>query len=244
MSRPVIYWREDKLKILVIEDAPDIVETISLCFELRWPGVDVISTSEGEKGITLAETESPDIIILDLGLPDMDGIDVLRDIRAFSNVPILIVTVRNDEIDKVKGLELGADDYITKPFSHIELLARIQAVLRRTSMPELKDSEELFRSPRLTIDFNTRTVTIDERPVKLTPTEYNLLRYLVLNEGNILTHRALLEEAWGKEYIDSPEYLKVYVQRLRNKLEEDPSNPQLIISERGIGYKFVRPSSA
>lgn len=229
------------MKVLIIEDAPDIVETVSLCFELRWPGVGVISTQEGGKGITLAETESPDVIILDLGLPDMDGLEVLKDIRSSSNVPIVIVTVRGDEMDKVRGLELGADDYITKPFSHIELLARIQSVLRRTSMPEFKDKEETFRSPRLTIDFDTRTVIVNGQPVRLTPTEHNLLRYLVLNEGTVLTHHALLEQAWGEEYVDSPEYLKVYIQRLRNKLEEDPSNPQLIISERGLGYKFVRP---
>ena len=232
------------MKVLIIEDAPDIVESISLCFELRWPGVKVTSTAEGSKGLTLAETESPDAIILDLGLPDMDGLEVLKDIRSFSNVPIIIVTVRGDEMDRVRGLELGADDYITKPFSHMELLARIKAVLRRTLMPELKAEEKSFYSPRLTIDFATRTVTVSEQPVRLTPTEYNLLHYLVLNEGAVLTHRALLEKVWGEEYTDSPDYLKVYIQRLRNKLEEDPGNPQFLISERGVGYKFVRPPSA
>jgi len=232
------------LKVLIIEDAPDIVETISLCFELRWPGVKVISTPEGSKGLTLVETESPDVIILDLGLPDMDGLEVLKDVRSFSNVPIIIVTVRGDEMDRVRGLELGADDYITKPFSHMELLARIKAVLRRTLIPELKAEEKSFYSPRLTIDFATRTVTVNGQPVRLTPTEYSLLHYLVLNEGAVLTHRALLEKVWGKEYTDSPDYLKVYIQRLRNKMEEDPGNPQLLISERGLGYKFVRPPSA
>ncbi len=232
------------MKVLIIEDSPDIVETISLCFELRWPEAKVISTPEGSKGLTLAETESPDIIILDLGLPDMDGFEVLKDIRSFSNVPIIIVTVRGDEMDRVRGLELGADDYIVKPFSHIELLARIKAVLRRTHMPELRAEEKPFHSPKLTIDFATRTVTVNGQPVRLTPTEYNLLRYLVLNEGNVLTRRALLEKVWGEEYTDSPDYLKVYIQRLRNKLEKDPANPQLLISERGIGYMFVRPPSA
>ena len=232
------------MKVLIIEDAPDIVESISLCFELRWPEVKVISTAEGSKGLTLAETESPDVIILDLGLPDTDGLEVLKDIRAFSNVPIIIVTVRGDEMDKVRGLELGADDYIIKPFSHMELLARIKAVLRRTRATELQAEEKSFHSPRLTIDFATRTVTVNGQSVRLTPTEYSLLHYLVLNEGAVLTHRALLGKAWGEEYTDSPEYLKVYIQRLRNKLEEDPSNPQLLISERGVGYKFIRPPSA
>ena len=231
------------MKVLIIEDAPDIVESISLCFELRWPEAEIISTPEGGKGLTLAETESPDVIILDLGLPDMDGLEVLKDVRAFSNVPIIIVTVRGDEMDKVRGLELGADDYITKPFSHMELLARIKAVLRRTRLLKLRAKEKPFHNHRLTIDFATRTVTINKRPVRLTPTEYNLLHYLVLNEGTTLTHRALLEKVWGEEYTDSPEYLKVYIQRLRNKLEKDPTNPQLLISERGLGYKFVKPSS-
>ena len=232
------------MKALIIEDAPDIVETISLCFELRWPEVKVIATPEGSKGLTLVETESPDVVILDLGLPDTDGLEVLKDIRSFSNVPIIIVTVRGEEMDKVRGLELGADDYITKPFSHMELLARIQAVLRRTHLAGFEAEEKPFLSPGLTIDFASRTVTANGQIVNLTPTEYDLLRYLVLNEGTVLTHRALLEKVWGKEYTDAPEYLKVYIQRLRNKLEADSSNPRLLISKRGVGYKFVRPSSA
>jgi len=232
------------LKVLLIEDAEEIVDTISLCFELRWPGVNVTSTAEGHQGLALAETESPDVVILDLGLPDMDGFEVLKEIRAFSNVPVIIVTVRGEEIDKIKGLELGADDYITKPFSHMEFLARIQAVLRRASVPESKVTEKPFHSSRLNIDFTTRTVIVDGQPVKLTPTEYALLHYLVLNADTTLTHRALLEKVWGEEYLDSLEYLKVYIKRLRNKLEADPSNPQLILSRRGIGYKFVRPPSA
>ena len=232
------------MKVLLIEDAEEIVDTISLCFELRWPGVNIISTAEGGQGLTLAETVSPDVVILDLGLPDMDGFEVLKEIRAFSNVPVIIVTVRGEEIDKIKGLELGADDYITKPFSHMEFLARIQAVLRRASVPESKVKEKPFHSSRLNIDFTTRTVLVDGQPVKLTPTEYNLLHYLIMNIDTTLTHRALLEKVWGEEYLDSPEYLKVYIQRLRNKLEVDSSKPQLIISQRGIGYKFARPPSA
>ncbi|MFC2067372.1 response regulator transcription factor [Chloroflexota bacterium] len=229
------------MKVLVIEDSPDVVEALALCFELRWPEAEVLFTDEGSKGISLAKTESLDVVILDLGLPDMDGFEVLREIRSFSNVSIAILTVRSDEFDKVRGLELGADDYITKPFSHLEFLARVQSLLRRNRLVENENREKVFRTPRLVIDFVKRTVDVNGQPVKLTPTEYNLLYYLVLNANNILTHRALLEKVWGEEYIDSPEYLKVYVQRLRNKLEETPSSPQLIISERGIGYKFVGP---
>ena len=232
------------MKALIIEDAPDIVESISLCFELRWPEVQVISTGEGNKGTNLVEKESPDIVILDLGLPDKDGFDVLKDIRSFSNVPVVIVTVRGEEIDRVRGLELGADDYITKPFSHMELLARVKAVLRRAHMPELRTAEEPFYSPNLSIDFATRTIIANGKQAKLTPTEYNLLHYLVLNAGTVLTHRALLEKVWGDEYTDAPEYLKVYIQRLRNKLEEDPAKPRFLLSERGVGYKFVKLEQA
>ncbi len=229
------------MKILIIEDAPEIVDTISLCFELRWPGAEIVSTPEGRKGIALHESESPDLIILDLGLPDMDGFDVLKEIRAYSDVPIIIVTVRGEEIDKVKGLELGADDYVTKPFSHIELLARIQAVLRRSNAINVKSHQKTFQSSRLTIDFKVRVVLIEGQPIKITPTESNLLYYLAMNPSTTLTHRALLEKVWGEEYTDSPEYLKVYIQRLRNKIEVDPSNPEILISQRGVGYKFVTP---
>ena len=230
------------MKILIIEDALDIIETISLCFELRWPNSTIISTPEGRKGIIMAESESPDFIILDLGLPDIDGLDVLKDIRSFSSIPIIIVTVRSEEMDKIRGLELGADDYVTKPFSHLELLARAQAVLRRTSTGDMRPGEKYFRSSRLDIDFSTRTVTIEGQTIRLAPTEHYLLHYMVMNEGIVLTHRALLQKVWGEEYTDSPDCLKVYIQRLRNKLEEDPGNPKMFINERGVGYKFVRPS--
>ena len=232
------------MKVLIIEDSQDIVDTISLCFELRWPEVEVISTPEGKKGIALVKSEELALVILDLGLPDIDGFEVLKDVRTFSDVPVIIVTVRGDEVYRVKGLELGADDYITKPFSHIELLARIKAVLRRTQLPRFETGKMVLNSPRLTIDFTSRAVTVDGEPIRLTPIEYNLLQYLIVNADTVLTHWALLEKVWGEEYTNAPEYLKVYIQRLRNKLEEDSSNPKLIISERGIGYKFVTPPSA
>ena len=227
------------MKVLIIEDNPDIVEALTICFEIRWPETEVISTDKGREGITLVKTESPDAVILDLGLPDIDGFEVLKEIRAFSNAPITILSVRSSELDKVRGLELGADDYITKPFSHLELIARIQALLRRSQYLGDMSKDKVFRTPRLLIDFSTRTVKVNNQPVRLTPIEYNLLYYLVLNVNTVLTHRALLEKVWGEEYIDSPEYLKVYIQRLRNKLEEDPANPQLFINERGTGYKFI-----
>jgi two-component system KDP operon response regulator KdpE len=182
------------------------------------------------------------MIILDLGLPDIDGFKVLKEVRTFSDVPVIILTVRGEEIDKVRGLELGADDYIVKPFSHMELLARVKAVLRRSHMTELKDNEKIVFSPTLSIDFSSRTIFKDSQKIKLTPTEFNLLRYMARNEGKVLTHHTLLSKVWGEEYTDSSDYLKVYIQRLRDKLEIDPANPSILISERGVGYKFVKAS--
>lgn len=229
------------MKVLIIEDSLEIVEAVRLIFELRWPEAKVIATTEGNKGITLTETESPDLIILDLGLPDIDGFKVLKEIRNFSDIPVVILTVRGEEIDKVRGLELGADDYIVKPFSHMELLARVKAILRRSHIPELKASEAPLVTPKLSIDFATRTITRNSKLIKLTPTEFNLLQYLVRNEGKVLSHRSLLEKVWGEEYTDATDYLKVYIQRLREKLEDDPANPKILLSERGVGYKFVKP---
>ena len=231
------------MRILVIEDNAQIIEAISLCFELRWPEVTVTFATNGTEGVEMVESESPDIVILDLGLPDIDGFDVLRDIRSFSDVPTLILTVRGDETDKVKGLELGADDYVVKPFNHAELLARIKAVLRRTTMPQLKDAEEVVISPDLKIDFATPCLYRKGDVVKLTRIESNLLYHLVRNQGKTLSHRYLLERIWGEEYSDATEYLKVYIQRLRNKLEDGPSEPKMLITERGLGYRFVKPVS-
>jgi two-component system KDP operon response regulator KdpE len=190
----------------------------------------------------MVETESPNIVILDLGLPDIDGFEVLRQIRAFSNIPLIILTVRSGEMEKVKGLELGADDYILKPFAPAELLARVKAVLRRSQMPELRGDEKLIIAGKLSINFATREIMREGKPIKLTPTEYNLLYQLARNAGRVLTHQTLLEKVWGSEYMDSAEYLKVYIQRLREKLEEDPSNPKMLLSERGVGYLFVTHS--
>jgi len=228
------------MKLLIIEDNPEIVEAVSLCFELRWSEISVISTDKGDKGVELAESEAPDLIVLDIGLPDIDGFEVLRQIRLFSDVPVIMLTVRGEELDKIKGLELGADDYVTKPFSHMELLARVKAVLRRAQMPELRGDEKPFIYGKLKVDFTSREITIDGNPVKLTPIEYNLLYQMIRNEGRVLTHRFLLEKVWGEEYTDATDYLKKYIQRLRQKLEDDSQNPRLILTERGVGYKLVK----
>ena len=232
------------MKVLLIEDNPEIVQSVALCFELRWPGTSLISASEGEKGLGLAETELPDVTILDLGLPDMDGLEVLRQIRTFSDVPVVILTVRGEEMDKVKGLEMGADDYIVKPFSPAEFLSRVKAVLRRSQMLEPKVDEKPFIKGDLKIDFATREVSIGDKLIKLTRSEYKLLHQLVRNEGKVLSNQTLLQRVWGPEYTVETEYIKVYVQRLRGKLNEEPGNPRMILSERGVGYKFVSRQSS
>jgi DNA-binding response OmpR family regulator len=229
------------MKLLVIEDNPEIIEAVSLCFELRWSEVNIISTPSGENGIELASSESPDLIILDLGLPDISGFEVLRRVRLFTDIPVIILTVRGEELDKIKGLELGADDYITKPFSHMELLARVKAVLRRTHMPLVKDNEEPYIAGSLKVDFNNHDITLNDQIIKLTPIEYNLLTYFIRNEGRVLSHRFLLEKVWGEEYVDATDYLKKYIQRLRQKLGDDSNDPQMIINERGVGYRFIKP---
>ncbi|MCK5319446.1 MAG: response regulator transcription factor [Anaerolineales bacterium] len=228
------------MKAVIIEDQAETVEAISMCFELRWPDATVLSTGKGNKGLELIEAELPDIVTLDLELPDIDGFELLRQVRRSFDMPIIIVTVRNQKMDIVKGLELGADDYITKPFDHIEFLARVKAVLRRTSMPQLRKNAEPFQSGKLRIDFDSREVSLGGKKVTLTPIEYNLLHYLAKNAGHIMPHHALLEKVWGTEYTNATDYLKVYVQRLRAKLCDNLSVPQLILTERRVGYKLVK----
>jgi len=230
------------MKVLVIEDNPEIVQSVGLCFELRWPGAQLVFASEGQKGLQLMETECPDIVILDLGLPDMDGLDVLQQIRSLSNVPLIILTARGEEMDKVSGLEMGADDYIVKPFAPAEFLSRVKAVVRRTLPTEPQAgqaSEKPFVRGKLRIDFAARDAYMGDKLLKLTPSEYNLLCYLARNEGRVVSIRMILQRVWGPEYTEETDYVKVYIQRLRDKLEEDARNPRMILSERGVGYKFV-----
>ena len=230
------------MKVLVVEDNPGIIEVVSLCFQLRWSGTTVISAATGRKGIELVETESPDVIILDIGLPDIDGYQVLKEIRRFSEVPVIMLTVRGEDTDVAKGLELGADDYITKPFSHIELIARVQAVLRRSQGLSVTDDEKPFTSSKLSVDFARNEVTINGQSIKLTSTERKLLYHLIRNEGRILSHESLLSKVWGDTYVDARDLLRVHIQHLRQKLGDNTEVPSIITTEHGIGYKFVRPT--
>ncbi len=231
------------MKVLVIDDEPDVTETVQICFSLRWPDAEVFSASDGRMGVNVAAKERPEIIILDIGLPDIDGYEVCREIRDFSDVPIIMLTARSSDLDKVKGLELGADDYITKPFSHIELLARVRAIMRRINAGVVTTEVPPYMANGFSIDFGSHEVRRHDRLIKLTPIEYGLLYHLVRNAGQILPHRALLAKVWGREYINEVGYLKVHIRNLRQKIEDDPENPRLILTERGTGYRFVPPPS-
>jgi two-component system, OmpR family, KDP operon response regulator KdpE len=230
------------VKVLVVDDAPEVVDSVRLGFAVQWREVDVIAAGTGKEALDLVEQESPDLVLLDVGLPDMDGFKVLQEIRFFSDVPVVMLTARDDTIDKVRGLELGADDYVTKPFNHLELLARIKAVLRRLDMPPPKSRAPSFKSGDMEMDFDAQEVRVKGERVELTPTEYKLLYHLVRNAGHTLTHGTLLAKVWGREYRDEVDYLRVYVRRLRDKLGDDPEKPRYIRTERGLGYRFLRPA--
>ncbi len=228
------------MKILIVDDEPDVVKVIAMSFRMQQPAWEVISAQDGLEALEVLDLERPDVVLLDVGLPEMDGFEVLKSIRLFSDVPVIMLTVRDDELGKVQGLELGADDYVTKPFSHLELLARVRTVLRRAqSLPMVHDQP--FVSGDIQVDFARREVTVLGEPVALTGTEYRLLYHLVRNAGRVMTHEALLARVWGREYTDEISYLKSYVSRLRNKLEQDPHRPDYILTEYGVGYWF-RPA--
>ncbi len=226
------------MKVLVVDDEPDVIEVVNLCFGLRWPDADVTAAGDGEQVLKAIEQNPPDLILLDINLPGMDGFQTCQEVRRISDVPIVMLSARDGEVDKVRGLEMGADDYITKPFSHLELLARVRAVLRRyqSQSPALG---EVFESGDLVVDYASRQVSVQGQHVRLTPTEYSLLFHLTRNAGRVLPHHTLLAKVWGREYTDEIDYLKVYIRRLRQKLEGGTQTIGQIISERGVGYKFV-----
>jgi two-component system KDP operon response regulator KdpE len=226
------------MKVLVIEDDPEIIEVISLSFQIRWPGVKVVSTHLGEKGVELVESENPDVVILDLGLPDTAGFEVLKQIRLFSTVPVLILTVRSDEADVVKGLEWGADDYMVKPFRQLELLSRIRALTRRVG-PWTEEAPTVCG--QLNFSPSTRQLFYGEREITLTRTEGSILYHLMRNAGQVVPYYSLAESVWGEDYPDATDSLRVYIRRLREKLEEDPSNPQIILNRAGVGYLLAKP---
>lgn len=227
-----------KQTILVIDDDHDL--TVMLTAQLERRNYRVVVAANGREGLQKAYQARPDLIILDIMMPEMDGWEVCQRLRELSNVPIIMLTARNIKGDIVKGLESGADDYLTKPFSAAELEARIQAVLRRSNSGDgkTKARSSFYSNGYLTIDFDRRTVKVQGEIIELTPTEFKLLSCLVRNEGRVLPHRYLLTEVWGPEYADEVDYVKLYIRYLRLKIEEDPSEPVYIQTEWGIGYRF------
>jgi two-component system KDP operon response regulator KdpE len=230
------------MKILIVDDDRDLLEAVGLGIQLQWQGADVLVATDGEQGLDVFFHQGPDVVLLDVGLPRLDGFEVLRRIRQVADTPVLMLTARGDELDKVRGLEIGADDYITKPFSPLELLARIKAVLRRAELPPPARAMPSVVIGDLAINFDSHEVTKRGEPVALTALEYRLLYHLVRNAGHVLPREALLGRVWGDEYRDQSDYLKVYISRLRSKLEDDPDHPRYILTERGLGYRCARPS--
>ena len=228
---------DDSVKILAIDDEADVTTSIRLTVTIQEPGWRVIEARSGKEGFDLVESERPDIILLDMRMPMMSGLDFLRLLRRFSTTPVIVLTVTNDELNEVQALEEGADDYIVKPFGHLELLARIRAVLRRAS-GNISRSKS-YRNGELFVDFANRNVTVRSTPVQLTSTEYALLRILAENAGQVMTSEILLGRVWGPHALDNRDYLKVYIRKLREKIEKDTANPEYIETIRGIGYRIV-----
>jgi len=222
--------------ILVIDDEPQILRAMrTILAEKQFR---VTTASRGEEALTLAAADPPDVIVLDLGLPDIDGVQVCARLREWTQVPIIVLSVRDSERDKVAALDKGADDFLTKPFSIQELLARIRVALRHLSQARGGQMAIVTSGP-VSIDLARHVVTRDSEEVKLTATEFKLLAYLVANAGRVLTHQSILTHVWGPEYADHVEYLRVFVGQLRKKLEADPRQPQILLNEPGVGYRFV-----
>jgi DNA-binding response OmpR family regulator len=224
-------------RILVVDDEERMVRFIRL--NLEHDGFRVTEAFNGTQAIDKVRSSLPDLVLLDVMMPDIDGFEVLKIIREVSTVPVIMLTAKGEEDDRVRGLELGADDYITKPFSPRELVSRVRAVLRRTEITSGTVHGLIEVDDRLKLDFDRREVWVDGKLVKLRPTEYRLLYHLVKNAGWVLSHDQLLTKVWGYEYRDEPHYVRLYINYLRKKLEEDPSNPKYILTERGVGYRFV-----
>ena len=228
------------MKILIIEDSQEIVDAVSLCVNLRWPEADVLSASEGGKGLDLVEEHSPDLVILDIGLPDMNGMEVLRTLRGFSDVPVVILTARSQDVEIARFLEEGADEYVVKPFSHVEFMGRIQAIFRRAH-GRLRSTSRPLQAGELLMDFGAAEVYESGRPVSLTRTELALLEHLVRNATRVVTYESLASNTMqSAEPADTDSRLiKVHVQHLRSKLEDSADNPKYIANVYGIGYKFL-----
>ena len=223
-------------RILLVDDEPAIQRSVGLLLRAR--GYDVRIAGTGAEALAMSSNQQPDLVVLDLGLPDLEGTEVCRRIRAASQVPIVVLSARGAEADKVNALDLGADDYVTKPFGPEELLARIRVALRRVATAEREDTGQL-RAGDLIIDFDRHRVLKDEVEIRLTPKEFELLSLLAHNRDRVLTHRAILKAIWGPNAVEQPEHLWTLVAQLRKKVEADPTNPRYLLSEPWVGYRFA-----
>lgn len=223
--------------ILVVDDEPRMIRFIRMNLELE--GYRVVEANNGLEALDQVRKHMPDLVIMDVMMPKLDGFEALRLLREISTVPVILLTVKGDEEDRVLGLELGADDYVTKPFSPRELVSRVNAVLRRADWPSPAPRAVLKIDDRLSVDFNRHQVVVDGERIDLRPTEYRLLSHLIQNAGWVVPHETLLAKVWGYEYRDETHYLRLYINYLRKKIEEDPSNPVYILTERGVGYRFA-----
>jgi two-component system KDP operon response regulator KdpE len=226
-------------KILVIEDDPQIRKFLTITLTAH--DYSVIPAESGQAGIRLATSVKPDAVLLDLGLPDMDGMEVIRTVREWSKLPIIVLSVRGQEEDKIKAFDLGANDYVTKPFGTGELLARLRAALRDAIVARVEDTEIAVGDLR--VDLMKRVVTLRGERVRLSPKEFSLLKTLAMNAGRLLTHKQLMKEVWGEAYGDDNQYLRIYIAQLRQKLEKDPARDQFIVNEPGVGYRLEAPES-
>lgn len=234
MEKEVFDQRD--MTILIVDDEPRIRDFVRMNLEMEH--YRVIEARDGLEALEQLREHLPDLVILDVMMPEMDGFEALRAIREVSTIPVIMLTVRQDEHDRIRGLDLGADDYVAKPFNPRELLSRIRALLRRSLMPPPARKTEIVVDEDLKIDFSRREVTVRGKKVVLRPTEYRLLYHLVNNAGRLMTHETLLSKVWGHEYRDEAHYLRLYITYLRQKIEKDPAHPQYILTERGVGYRF------
>ncbi|MCX5599013.1 response regulator [Streptomyces phaeochromogenes] len=223
-------------RVLVVEDDPQLVRALVINLQARKYGVD--PAPDGATALRLAAARQPDVVVLDLGLPDMDGVDVIRALRGWTRVPILVLSARRASDEKVAALDAGADDYVTKPFSMDELLARLRAAVRRTETAPLAQETATVTTDDFTIDLLAKKATRAGRDIRLTPTEWHLLEILVTSPGRLITQQHLLQEVWGVSQSNKTNYLRVYMAQLRRKLETDPSHPRYLITEPGMGYRF------
>ncbi|GAA4642698.1 response regulator [Gordonia humi] len=228
----------DRGRVLVVDDEPQLLRALRI--NLRARGFEVITAADGASALAAAARHSPDVVVLDLGLPDMDGVTVLHGLRGWSTVPVIVLSARTDAADKVTALDAGADDYVTKPFGMEELLARLRAAIRRGAVVAGPTPSPVVRAGSIEVDLAATRVLRDGGPVRLTPTEWGILELLVRADGNLVSQREILGAVWGPAYVTQTNYLRVYLASLRRKLEDDPSRPAHLITEAGMGYRFMR----